>query len=82
MPRPSFGWSATILVLMALAFTAADAALFAFIGLAGFAIHLGTQAVLLDVDDPRRCLRLFRSNREAGAILFAGLALECFVRSF
>jgi 4-hydroxybenzoate polyprenyltransferase len=30
----------------------------------------------LDIDDPDLCLRLFKSNRDAGLILFAALALE------
>jgi 4-hydroxybenzoate polyprenyltransferase len=66
--------------LMALALTAVDAGLLAFLGLAAFATHLLGQLILLDSDDGARCLKLFRSNRDAGAILFAGLVLECLVR--
>jgi 4-hydroxybenzoate polyprenyltransferase len=65
--------------LMALAFALGDASLFSFIGLGAFAAHLIGQVVLLDVDDPARCLKLFRSNRDAGALLFVGLALDAFV---
>ena len=39
----------------------------------GFAAHLGWQLRALDIDDPARCLMLFRSNRDAGLILAAGL---------
>lgn len=67
-------------VPMAFALTLVDASLFAFIGLAAFTAHLAVQVVMLDVDDPDRCLKLFRSNRDAGAVLFAGLAIECVVR--
>ncbi len=31
------------------------------------------QIVTLDVDDPARCLRLFRSNRDFGLIVFAAI---------
>ena len=68
--------------LMALSLALADAALFAFLGLGAFMVHLAWQVVLLDVDNAGRCLRLFRSNREAGLVLFAGLLLECLVRWF
>jgi 4-hydroxybenzoate polyprenyltransferase len=74
------GFYAGAIVLIALAFAAADASLFAFVGLGAFAVHLGAQVILLDPDDGERCLRLFRSNRDAGAALFAGLLVECVVR--
>jgi len=38
-----------------------------------FALHLSRQAKALQLDDPMGALRLFKSNREAGLILFAGL---------
>jgi 4-hydroxybenzoate polyprenyltransferase len=44
-------------------------------GVAGFALHLAWQLRALDTDDPTRCLALFRSNRDAGLVLAAGLAL-------
>jgi 4-hydroxybenzoate polyprenyltransferase len=43
--------------------------------LAVFALHLVWQAQDLKVDDPKGALRLFRSNRDAGLVLLAGLAL-------
>ncbi len=45
-------------------------------GLAAFAAHLAWQVWRLDIDDPALCLRLFKSNRDAGLILFAGLLLD------
>jgi 4-hydroxybenzoate polyprenyltransferase len=45
-------------------------------GLAGvwaFGWHLAWQLRRLDIDDPGRCLVLFRSNREAGLLLALGL---------
>ena len=38
-----------------------------------FGAHLGWQIERLDIDDPDLCLRLFKSNRDAGLILFAAL---------
>jgi 4-hydroxybenzoate polyprenyltransferase len=42
-------------------------------GVAGFALHLAWQLRRLDIDDPEGCLVIFRSNRDAGLILAAGL---------
>jgi 4-hydroxybenzoate polyprenyltransferase len=50
------------------------------LGLAGFAMHLAWQIWRLDIDDPDRCLALFKSNRDAGLILFAGLVLDAGLR--
>jgi 4-hydroxybenzoate polyprenyltransferase len=38
-----------------------------------FALHLSRQAHKLRIDDPVAALKLFKSNRDAGLILFAGL---------
>jgi 4-hydroxybenzoate polyprenyltransferase len=46
------------------------------IGLLVFAGYLGWQIARLDIADPDRCLALFKSNRDAGLILFAGLLLD------
>ena len=50
------------------------------LGLLAFAGHLGWQIARLDIADPDRCLALFKSNRDAGLILFAGLVLDAAVR--
>jgi len=44
--------------------------------LIAFAVQLGWQVMRLDIDDPALCLRLFKSNRDAGLILFAGLVAD------
>jgi 4-hydroxybenzoate polyprenyltransferase len=49
------------------------------IGLAAFAGHLGWQIWRLDINDPDLCLALFKSDRDAGLILFAGLALDAWL---
>jgi 4-hydroxybenzoate polyprenyltransferase len=67
--------------LTTLAFSAADAGLFAFLGLGAFTVHLALQLIRLDSDDGAICLQLFRSNRNAGAFLFIGLLVECLWRN-
>lgn len=52
----------------------------AYCGVAAFAAHCAWQVARLDIDDPALCLKLFKSNREAGALLFAGLCAEAFLR--
>jgi 4-hydroxybenzoate polyprenyltransferase len=47
-----------------------------FAGLAAFAVHLGWQIVRIDIDDSALCLRLFKSNRDAGLILFVAMLLD------
>jgi 4-hydroxybenzoate polyprenyltransferase len=49
---------------------------FALLGLAGFGLHLAWQVWRIRLNDPAGALRLFRANRDAGLILFAGLALD------
>lgn len=43
------------------------------LGLLAFAAHLAWQVATLRRDDPALALKLFRSNRDAGLLLFAGL---------
>ena len=50
------------------------------LGLAAFAVHLAWQVHRLDIGDPALCLRLFKSNRDAGLILFAGLVIAAALR--
>ena len=50
------------------------------LGLLAFAAHLAWQIVRIEIDDPDSCLRIFRSNRDAGLILFAALVLDAAVR--
>jgi 4-hydroxybenzoate polyprenyltransferase len=46
------------------------------VGMAAFAVHLGWQVARIDIDDPAQCLTLFRSNRDAGLILFGAMLLD------
>jgi 4-hydroxybenzoate polyprenyltransferase len=50
------------------------------IGWLGFAAHLLWQLAQVEGASPATALRLFRSNRDAGLILFAGIALEGWLR--
>jgi 4-hydroxybenzoate polyprenyltransferase len=52
------------------------------LGLAAFALHLAWQVWRLDIDDADRCLALFKSNRDAGLILFAALVADTAWRYF
>jgi 4-hydroxybenzoate polyprenyltransferase len=53
----------------------------AWIGLAAFASHLVWQIRRLDISDPVLCLRIFKSNRDAGLLLFAGLLVDAVMRA-
>ena len=48
-------------------------------GWVGFCAHLAWQVWRIDGASPVTALRLFRSNRDAGLILFAGMALNGWV---
>jgi 4-hydroxybenzoate polyprenyltransferase len=48
----------------------------AWLALSAFAVHLAWQVRRMDPHDGAGALRLFRSNRDAGLILAAGLAAE------
>src|SRR5262249_53508484 len=68
-------------VLIGAALALAGAGLAAWIGLAAFALHLAWQVRRLKIGDPALCLRLFKSNRDAGLLLFAGLLVDAVMRS-
>ncbi|MPZ58237.1 MAG: 4-hydroxybenzoate octaprenyltransferase [Rhizobiales bacterium] len=71
---------AVAVVLIGLAGWNAGAGLFFYLGLTAFAAHLAWQVLRLDIGDADNCLRLFKSNRDAGLILFAALILDAAVR--
>jgi 4-hydroxybenzoate polyprenyltransferase len=53
----------------------------AWIGLAAFAAHLVWQIRRLRIGDAALCLRVFKSNRDAGLLLFAGLLVDASMRA-
>jgi 4-hydroxybenzoate polyprenyltransferase len=80
--KPMLGafYAAAVVLIGIAGFGAGGHVVFA-LGLASFAAHLAWQVRRLDIGDPVLCLRLFKSNRDAGLILFAGLVLDAAVRS-
>jgi 4-hydroxybenzoate polyprenyltransferase len=62
--------------LIAIAALYSGGGIFSLLGLAAFGAHLTWQVVTLDADNPGYCLKLFRANRDAGLLLFAGIALD------
>ena len=60
-------------VLIGLAGALAGGGTLFWLGLAAFAAHLAWQITRLDIRDPALCLALFKSNRDAGLVLFAGM---------
>jgi 4-hydroxybenzoate polyprenyltransferase len=67
---------AIAVALIAAAGWMADGGIVFAIGLAAFAAHLAWQIVRLDIGDPDQCLVVFKSDRDAGLILFAALLLD------
>jgi len=72
-------YGAAVILLGAAGFAAGAGLVFA-LGLAAFAVHLGWQIARLDIADPDNCLAVFKSDRDAGLILLAGLVLDALVR--
>lgn len=70
---------ALAVALIALAGWSAGVGLVVSLGLFAFAAHLSWQIWRLDIADPANCLAVFKSNRDAGLILFAALVVEAFV---
>jgi 4-hydroxybenzoate polyprenyltransferase len=69
-------FSVLAVVLIGLAGYFAGAGVVFALGLAAFAVHLAWQIARIDIADPESCLKMFRSNRDAGLILFAALLLD------
>jgi 4-hydroxybenzoate polyprenyltransferase len=72
---------AAAVILIACACYAAGAGVAMALGLLAFAAHLAWQIVRLDTSDPDLCLAVFKSNRDAGLILFAAMVLDAALRS-
>src|SRR5258708_17424783 len=72
---------ALAVVLIGAALVLAGSGFMAWVGLAVFAAHLIWQITRLDIADTALCLRVFKSNRDAGLLLFAGLLVDAAVRA-
>src|SRR6201996_5989149 len=80
--RPALvAFYALAVLLLAVALSLSGARWVAAIGLAAFAAHLVWQIVRLDISDPALCLRIFKSNRDAGLVLLAGLLIDAVMRA-
>jgi 4-hydroxybenzoate polyprenyltransferase len=74
------GFFALAVILLGTAGYLAGAGIAFAVGLVAFAAHLTWQVARLDIADPGLCLVLFKSNRDAGLILFAGLVADAALR--
>jgi len=70
------GFYAGAVVLIGIAGLMGGGGLIFMLGLIAFAAHLAWQVVRLDINDSAHCLKLFKSNRDAGLILFGAMLLE------
>ena len=68
-------------ILIGAAIWLAGAGVPAWLGLGAFAAHLVWQIGRLEIGDPALCLRIFKSNRDAGLLLFAGLLANAVMRA-
>ena len=68
-------------VLIGVALKLAGSGWPAFVGLAVFAAHLVWQIGRLEIGNPALCLKLFKSNRDAGLLLFASLVIDAVLRA-
>jgi len=71
-------YAAAVALIAAAGFMAGGRMIFA-IGLIAFAAHLASQVTRLNIHDPAHCLMLFKSNRDAGLILFAAMLIDATV---
>jgi 4-hydroxybenzoate polyprenyltransferase len=72
---------ALAVVLIGAALLSAGSHIAAWLGLTAFAAHLGWQIRRLDITDTALCSRVFKSNRDAGLLLLAGLVADALLRS-
>jgi 4-hydroxybenzoate polyprenyltransferase len=78
-PAMLAGFYAAAVALIGLAGLMAGGGTIFALGLAAFAVHLGWQVRHLDIDNPAKCLALFKSNRDAGLILFGAMLVDAAV---
>ena len=71
-------YAAATVVIAAAGFLAGGGIVFT-IGIITFAAHLAWQVTRIDIDDPAHCLALFKSNRDAGLILFGAMLIDAAV---
>jgi 4-hydroxybenzoate polyprenyltransferase len=75
-PKMLASFYAGAVVLIGIAGLMAGGGAIFVLGLVAFAAHLGWQVLRLDINDPAYCLALFKSNRDAGLLLFGAMLLD------
>ena len=80
-PMLAVFYGLAVVLIGAAGWTAGGGVVFA-LGLGVFAAHLARQIIHLDIGNPDLCLAIFKSDRDAGLILFAGLALDAAAHKF
>jgi len=78
-PMLALFYAIAVILIGAAGFAAGAGAIFGF-GLLAFAAHLCWQVVRLDIGNPDLCLAVFKSDRDAGLILFTGLLADAGLR--
>ena len=73
------GFFLLALLLIEASLGLAQAGLLAHMGVAAAALHAAWQISRLDINDPQRCLALFRSNRDFGLLILLGLLIDTFI---
>ena len=79
-PKWVAGFYTAALVVWIIAAWLAGAHAPTFVALALVGAHFGWQVATLDISDADNCLARFRSNRNAGLVLFTGLAADMTLR--
>jgi 4-hydroxybenzoate polyprenyltransferase len=79
--RALMAFYAAAVLLIGVALVLSGAGVPAWIGLGAFAAHLVWQIRRLEISDPALCLRIFKSNRDAGLLLFAGFLVDAVMRA-
>jgi 4-hydroxybenzoate polyprenyltransferase len=79
-PMLALFYALAVLLIAAAGWTGGAGMVFG-LGLAAFAAHLAWQIWRLDIADPDVCLRVFKSNRDAGLVLTASMVLDAASRS-
>jgi 4-hydroxybenzoate polyprenyltransferase len=74
-------YAATVILIGLAGYSAGAGIVFA-AGILLFALHLAWQVKSIDIDDPALCLRIFRSNRDAGIILFAAFVCDALAQFY
>jgi 4-hydroxybenzoate polyprenyltransferase len=69
------------IILIGAALACAGSGVPAWLGLLAFAAHLVWQIRRLEIGDPALCLRIFKSNRDAGLLLFVGLLADAVIKA-